>query len=201
MAPGTWCWTSAPRRQTRASASSGKLLPRNEAVYTLTMTPGVIVSRVDLSGSAGQQIDFDNARTGTGFDATLSAKLLPTPHLELTLNESLRWLDVDVPGQVRSRLFTARIDRLRAVYSFTPRMFVRFVGQYEVTRRSPELYLAPVTAKDADFTGSLLFAYKLNWQSVVFVGYGDNHALSDTTDQLVPTGRQVFIKLSNAFQW
>lgn len=180
---------------------AGKLLPRNEAVYSLTMTPGVIVSRIDLSGSVGQQIDFDNARTGTGFDATLSAKLLPTPHLELTLNESLRWLDVNVPGQTRSRLFTARVDRLRAVYSFTPRLFVRFVGQYEVTRRSPELYLVPVAAKDSDFTGSLLFAYKLNWQSVLFVGYGDNRTFSETTQQLEPTGRQVFIKLSNAFQW
>lgn len=180
---------------------AGKLLPRNEVVYSLTMTPGVIVSRIDLSGSAGQQIDFDNARTGTGFDATLGAKLLPTPHLELTWNESLRWLDVDVPGQARSRLFTARVDRLRLVYSFTPRMFVRFVGQYEITRRSPELYRSPVAAKDSGFTASLLFAYKLNWQSVVFVGYGDDRALSETTQHLELVGRQVFVKLSNAFQW
>jgi hypothetical protein len=179
---------------------AGKLLPRNEAIYSLSMTPGVILSRVDLSGSVGQQIDFDNARTGTGFDATLSAKLLPTPHLELTWNESLRWLDVDVPGQVRSRLFSARVDRLRAVYSFTPRMFVRLVGQYQVIRRSPELYQAPVAAKDADFTGSLLFAYKLDWQSVVFVGYGDSRALFETTQQLGLTGRQVFVKLSYAFR-
>lgn len=180
---------------------AGKLLSRNGLVYSVSMTPGVIISRIDLSGSAGQQIDFDNARTGTGFDATLSAKLLPTPHLELALNESLRWLDVDVPGQTRSRLFTARVDRLRVVYSFTPRVFVRVTGQYEVTRRSPELYLAPVTAKDADFAGSVLFAYKLDWQSVVFVGYGDNRTLSETTQSLEPTGRQVFVKLSNAFQW
>ena len=178
-----------------------KLLSRNQVVYSLSMTPGVIIARIDLAGSAGQQIDFENARTGTGFDATLSAKILPTPHLELTLNESLRWLDVDVPGQSRSRLFTARVDRVRVVYSFTPRVFVRFTGQYEVTRRSPELYLAPVAAKDSDFAGSLLFAYKINWQSVVFVGYGDNRTLSEMTQQLEPTGRQVFVKVSHAFQW
>ncbi|HEX7841016.1 MAG TPA: DUF5916 domain-containing protein, partial [Kofleriaceae bacterium] len=45
---------------------AGKLLPRSEVVYSVSMTPGVIVPRIDLSGSAGQQIDFDNARTGTG---------------------------------------------------------------------------------------------------------------------------------------
>jgi hypothetical protein len=178
-----------------------QLLSRNQVAYSLSMTPGVIVSRIDLSGSAGQQIDFDNARTGTGFDATLGAKLLPTPHLEVSVNEGLRWLDVDVAGQARSRLFTARVDRLRLVYSFTPRVFVRLIAQYEVTRRSPELYLAPVAAKDSDFAASLLFAYKLDWQSVVFVGYGDNRALSDATQRLEPAGRQVFVKLSNAFQW
>jgi hypothetical protein len=80
-------------------------------------------------------------------------------------------------------------------------VFVRFVGQYEVTRRAPELYMTAVPATSADFAGSLLFAYKLNWQSVVFVGYGDNRALSDMTQHLEPTGRQLFIKLSNAFQW
>ena len=107
----------------------------------------------------------------------------------------------DPSGQARTRLFTARVDRLRATYSFTARMFVRFTGQYEVTRRSPELYLAPITAKAADFAGSLLFAYKINWQSVVFLGYGDNRTLSETTQNLEPDARQVFVKLSHAFQW
>lgn len=178
-----------------------KLLSRHSVAYTASVTPGVIISRIDLSGSAGQQIDFDNARSGTGFDAALAMKILPTPHLELELNESLRWLDVDAPARTSSRVFTARVDRLRVVYSFTPRMFVRLTGQYEITRRSPELYLAPVAATEAEFTGSALFAYKINWQSVVFLGYGDNRALSETTHNLEPTGRQVFIKLSHAFQW
>jgi len=180
---------------------AGKLLPRNEVVYALSMTPGVIISRIDLTGSAGQQIDFDNARVGTGFDGTLSMKLRLASHLELTVNESLRWVDVDVSGQSRSRLFTARVDSLRATYSFTPRMFVRVTGQYEVTRRSPELYLMPVAAKDASFNGSALFGYKVDWQSVVFVGYGDNRAFVETTRNLDVTGRQVFVKLSHAFQW
>jgi hypothetical protein len=180
----------------------GKLLPRNEVVYFASVNPGALVSRIDLSGSAGQQIDFENARTGTGFDAALGVTARPTPHLELQLNESLRWLDVEVAGQTRTRLFTARVDRLRATYSFTARVFVRLIGQYEVTRRAPELYLDPtVTAKAADFTGSLLFAYKINWQSVLFVGYGDNRTFSEPTNQLEVSGRQVFVKVSHAFQW
>jgi hypothetical protein len=76
-------------------------------------------------------------------------------------------------------------------------------GQYEATRRTPELFLDPTTVsrKDAAFAGSLLFSHKLNWQSVVFVGYGDSRTFLETTDQLETDSRQFFVKLSRAFQW
>ena len=73
------------------------------------------------------------------------------------------------------------------------------IAQYEVTRRAPELYLSKVPAKDADFSGSLLFAYKINWQSVLFVGYGDQRERLDRT-RLDPASRQFFVKMSYAFQ-
>ena len=44
-----------------------------------------------------------------------------------------------------------------------------------------------------------LLSYKLNWQSVMFVGYGDDRELTDR-DQFVKSGRQVFVKLSYALQ-
>jgi hypothetical protein len=47
--------------------------------------------------------------------------------------------------------------------------------------------------------GSVLFAYKVNWQSVVFLGYGDNRILSDG-NRLEKADRQFFIKVSYAFQ-
>jgi hypothetical protein len=179
----------------------GKLLSRNEGIYSLVVNPGSIVSSISLSGSAGQQIDFDNARTGTGVDVTLGAVLRPTSHLELASNEELRWVNDDIPGQGRLRLFTARIDRINATYSFTARMYLRLTAQYEVTRRAAQLYLNPVAAKQADFSGQLLFAYKINWQSVVFLGYGDARELLAATDQLEPEAKQLFIKISRAFQW
>jgi len=49
------------------------------------------------------------------------------------------------------------------------------------------------------FGGSALFAYKLNWQSVMFVGYGDDRELSDQR-RLEHLDRQFFVKLSYAFQ-
>jgi hypothetical protein len=73
------------------------------------------------------------------------------------------------------------------------------IGQYVETKRDPSLYTFTVSEKSGDFSGAALVAYKLNWQSVLFLGYGDNRALSED-DELEKAGRQFFLKLSYAFQ-
>jgi hypothetical protein len=123
----------------------------------------------------------------------------PINHVELALLHSHEWLYVnDAAGQSR-HLFTARVSRLRGTYTFTPRSFVRVVGQYVATDRDPSLYLTSVQARSGSFTGSALFAYKLNWQSVLFLGYGDDRDLS-LDNRLEKTDRQLFVKMSYAFQ-
>ena len=56
-----------------------------------------------------------------------------------------------------------------------------------------------VTAHVGTFNGSALLAYKVNWQSVLYVGYGDDRELLDQR-RLLPSDRQVFVKVSYAFQ-
>ena len=80
-----------------------------------------------------------------------------------------------------------------------PRMFARLIGQYISTTRTPSLFVSGVDARSGSFSGSALFAYKINWQSVMFVGYGDARELADAS-RLQPTERQFFVKLSYAFQ-
>jgi hypothetical protein len=96
-------------------------------------------------------------------------------------------------------LFTARVERVKANYTFTAKSFVRLIGQYVSTDRDPSLFIQPVAAHDGTFNGSVLLAYKINWQSVMFVGYGDERELTDQR-RLLPSGHQVFIKVSYAFQ-
>ncbi len=67
--------------------------------------------------------------------------------------------------------------------------------------RAAELYAPEIgaTRRDEGITGSALFAYKLNWQTVLFLGYSDDRALS-VDDRLEPAGRALFFKISYAFQ-
>ena len=73
------------------------------------------------------------------------------------------------------------------------------IGQYVSTTRTPTLYVTSVAPRSGIFSGSALLAYKLNWQSVLFVGYGDDRELSNR-HELQPSNRQFFIKVSYAFQ-
>src|SRR5207247_2662972 len=125
----------------------------------------------------------------------------PTDHLELGIIANRRWLNVEPSDEPEGRLFTADIQRLRATYTFSRRSFLRLIGQRVVTRFDPALFTSVVPRKSSSFTGSALFAYKLNWQSVLFLGYGDDRARTlqeETRDDRMR--RQLFLKISYAFQ-
>ena len=98
-----------------------------------------------------------------------------------------------------ARLFTAQVERLKATYVFDRRTFVRLIGQYVRTDYAPELYPVPVPATAGGFQGSALLGYQLNWQSVVYLGYGDSRVLNESA-QLLKAGRDFFLKVSYAFQ-
>jgi hypothetical protein len=157
------------------------------------------LSFVSVSATLGEDIDFANARPARGATINLRGTLQPTDHLALDFIENTRWLNVDTSGRQDARLFTQRVSHVKATYTFTARSFVRVIGQYVATTNDPSLFTNPVDARSGDFSGSALFAYKLNWQSVMFVGFGDDRQLFDGR-RLAPLDRQVFVKLSYAFQ-
>jgi len=182
--------------QTRAG---DVLLGRRQVGYRAQFSPSRRVSTIGIEGTGGQEIDFANARPARGVTINLNATVQPTDHLAVDVLENTRWLDVDTLSSSTARLFTQRVSRVKGTYTFTARLFVRVIGQYVETANDPSLYTSPVDARSGTFNGSALFAYKLNWQSVMFVGYGDDRELSDER-VLERFDRQLFVKLSYAFQ-
>jgi hypothetical protein len=176
-----------------------KTFPRRQFIYTFQVSPNRTISLVSLDGFLGEQVDFANARLGTGGTVNLTSNLNPTDHLELRFNGSRQWLNVDTAASRKARLFTASVARLRATYTFTARAFARAIAQYVATDRDPSLYNSAVNRKDGSWASSLLVAYKLDWQSVVFLGYGDNRTLVDD-NHFEKADRQFFLKISYAFQ-
>ena len=80
--------------------------------------------------------------------------------------------------------------RLKATYTFSSRAFLRLIGQQTELKQN---------GRSESFSGSALFAYKINWQTVVFLGFSEDRALA-VDDRLSPIGRALFFKISYAFQ-
>jgi hypothetical protein len=180
--------------------SGVQTIARHQVGYQARFSPSRRIALIGIDGTLGEDIDFANARPARGATVNVNARIIATDHLELAIVQNQQWLGVDAAADAnRSRLFTANVSRVRGTYTFTARMFARVIGQYVSTSREPALYIFTVPPRSATFSGSALFAYKVNWQSVLFVGYGDDRELSDRRE-LEPSGRQFFMKVAYAFQ-
>ena len=172
---------------------------RKQLGYSAQFSPSRLFSIVAVNGTTGQEIDFANARPATGSTVNVSAMINPTNHLNLMLTQNQSWVNVDDAQEASRQLFIARVSRVRGTYTFTSRMFVRGTVQYVSTDRDPSLDVFSTLAKSGTVSGQMLLSYKLNWQSVMFVGYGDDRMLS-TQDRFEKADRQFFVKFSYAVQ-
>jgi hypothetical protein len=206
---GLWSSFVRLRPALERERSGPRLFSSEKLYFTAELSPSRVVSYLGLDGNWGEQVDFANDRPGRGGTVSLSTTLRPTDHLQVQLQGDRRWLDVD-QADARGRLFTADLARLRAQYAFSSRSYVRLIAEWLHTERDPSLYARDVDRVSGGLGGSLLFAYKLNWQTVLFLGYADQRALvdrepagggfGDRDESLEPQSRRLFLKLSYAFQ-
>lgn len=182
--------------------NAGRTFKRFQFLPRFELRPGKVVQQIVLFGAVGDDVDFANNRPGSGWRVTLDGRFQPSDHINLRLSGSRRVLDVDEGGS--KRLFTADVARLRAVYNFNARSWLRLIGEWQEVERDPTIYTFDVAAREAGFASSALFAFKLNWQTVLFLGVGEERLLADRDpngrEELEPSGRQLFLKVSYAFQ-
>jgi hypothetical protein len=180
-------------RNERVETGSG-LLDQTYLDWFIQFDPSHRFTRIVFNGDAGQRIDFANNRVGHGATIGIAPTVRPFDKLTLEANFNHEWLDV-----AGGRLYSANVERLKTTYSFSANSLLRIIGQYVSTDRNPALYSFAVGAHDGSFLGSILYSYKLNWQTVLFVGYGDDRQLTANND-LAKLDRTLFFKISYALQ-
>ena len=106
---------------------------------------------------------------------------------------------LDVDG---GRLFTVHVPQTKIVWQFNARTFVRAIVQYTDIERNPALYDDPSDIDDLerDFFVQLLFSYKVNPQTVFFLGYSEN-GLENQDYSMTTVDRTLFLKIGYAFVW
>jgi hypothetical protein len=164
-----------------------QLLDQNYAIWLLQIDPHRRWPRITLQGRFGQGIDFGSARVGNQTNFTLATTVRPVDRVTFDVNATREWLDAQ-----SERVYTATIERLKTTYSFSARSLVRIIGQYVDTKSGGGIH-------SGNFTGSVLYSYKLNWQTVLFAGYGDDRILNENAN-LLKADRSFFFKVSYAIQ-
>ncbi len=119
----------------------------------------------------------------------------PGKHLNLEMGHTWEKLDV-APG----RLYTANSSKFKVIYQFSKRIFVRAILQKMVYDCNVSLYKDDdVDPKEKTFFNQFLFSYKINPQTVLFLGYSDNY-WGDHVDPLTRTDRVFFAKMGYAWR-
>ena len=142
----------------------------------------------------GDQTDFANIQLGEYLEINPGVTWRPGNRTEVDLSH--RYSTLEVEG---GRLFEANQTELRAVYQINLRMFVRAILQYTDIARNPALYKDEVDAKTEQLFPQLLFSYKLNPQTVFFIGYSDNRTADDGNPDLTQQDRTLFTKIGYAW--
>jgi hypothetical protein len=174
------------------------ILERDRLYYQVEFSPTKRIARVTLNGWVGDSIDFIRSRLGRGASVALGGTVRPTDHLQLGLTNTVQWLNIG-----GDRLFTSQIERLNATYTFNSKMFLRTILQNTRDNFDRDLYgFRPdeFPQHTGNFAMQLLFAYKLNWQTVMYVGLSDLREVTGEEGDLEPSERQLFMKVSYAFQ-
>lgn len=153
-----------------------------------------------VAGRFGEDIDVANARKADLFQVAPGVELRVGRSLYLELDHAVRRLDTQSSDpRPELEILDARLTEGRAVYHFGVRTFVRAILQYQTLDQDPTLFGRPVRPENNTLFSQLMFAHKVNPQTVLFVGYTDNRlGLQDVS--LTRTGRTFFAKLGYALR-
>ena len=144
---------------------------------------------------AGSQVDFDNTRLGD--EVRLEPFLQWNVSRQLLLRYSGAFVELDTrDGQ---QIFDARVHDLRLTWQFSVRSFLRLTAQFQDVERNLEAYVEPADRQTRDVGYQLLYSYKLNPQTVFFLGYSEALLDDDSLQDLTATDRTWFMKIGYAW--
>ncbi|WP_245568370.1 carbohydrate binding family 9 domain-containing protein [Ferrimonas futtsuensis] len=143
----------------------------------------------------GDDIDFANNQPATRTQLSSYLKWQPLSHIVLEVDHLWRELKVD-----EGTLFTANLTDLRLNWQFSVRSFLRLSAIFRDIDRDPSLYeYTEVDPTTRALSTELLYAYKVNPQTVFYAGYADGRFNDGVDNGLEQLERSVFAKFSYAW--
>jgi hypothetical protein len=147
---------------------------------------------VSLNVMGGNRIDYANTRLGKRINIRPGMSYYIGMHWRLNLSHTYERMWVE-----SKRLYTANQSELRLAYQFNKRMFLRGILQYVDYRYNTAMYIDEIDPEFRHLFTQFLLSYKINPQTVLFLGYSDNYYGYHGTG-LPQVNRTVFLKIGYA---
>ena len=143
----------------------------------------------------GDQVDFDNTRLGDEVRIDPFARWNIGRHLLLRYDGVFVRLD----RKDGAMIFDAAVHDVRLTWQFSVRSFLRLTTQFQDIERNLASYSDAVDRRSRDVGRQLLYSYKINPQTVFFLGYSDALIDDDNLSGLTTTDRTWFMKIGYAW--
>jgi len=186
------------RYDDNSTAIDGNTTFFNEDQLTL-FTSAYLNNRtyISLDFTVGDKIDYSNDRLGNLIEVTGNINIFLTDHLEFDFYQTYSKLDAK-EDNIEQNVYTANISELRVSYQFDVRSYLKLSLVYdniEYSNTNSDLDTEQIKA----LSTQLIYSYKLNPQTVFFLGYSDNSYQENDLTKLTQTERTFFTKISYAW--
>lgn len=139
------------------------------------------------------KIDYSQGRPASEFMLNSNTLVNLSRNLHVSLSHTFLTLKVK-----DGRLFRVNAVDTTLLYQFNRRAFLRAIIQFTDIEQNQSLYAFKVDEQSSALFSQLLFSYKLNPRTVLFLGYSDNH-FGTPNFGLSQTNRTLFVKLGYAW--
>ncbi|WP_158089081.1 carbohydrate binding family 9 domain-containing protein [Cognaticolwellia mytili] len=170
-----------------------KRFQENQVVVYGTIQPTPQLS-TELELTLGDKIDYDNDRLGdiTVLYGNVSYNI--NKHLEFDFSHTYSELKAE-----SANVYTENLTELRVSYQFNVNSYLKFNVVYTDIDFNLDNNAAAYSAKDNRLSTQLIYAYKLNPQTVFYLGYSDNSYQDDNLKSLERNQRTIYSKISYAW--
>ncbi len=147
---------------------------------------------LNVLAGVGDAVDYTNARLSNKILIRSSVDFSAGKHLNMNLANTYEQLSFE-----GDKIYNAHLLQARFIYNFNVRTLVRAMVQYTTIDRNVNLYLIPIEPESNILFTQFLFSYKINPQTVLFLGYSDNY-LGMTGIDFTQKDRTFFLKIGYA---
>ncbi|NWL17382.1 carbohydrate binding family 9 domain-containing protein [Pseudoalteromonas sp. Scap03] len=152
--------------------------------------------RLSLYVEYASRIDYTNEQLGDVLTTQSQAVWDINNHWQLDVRHNYSHLD-DYQGR---RVFTANLVDFRLYYKFSMRAMLKLILQFEDIDRNEDAYFYQVSEINKDYGSQLVYSYKINAQTLFYLGYSDKGYQDDSLKSIERDQRTFFTKVSYAWQ-